>query len=208
MILLCFPVFAEPDSVAKGEKKAAKWEFVIEIGGYKVYERPHEGSEVKEVKATATYQGTVEEAVNIIFDKKKHPEIFGTYISFVDVLKKTDKCDWVYNIISAPVVSDRDYLVKSCRLDNKDGSVSITWVPFEDPKYPLFEKKVRVLTNQGYFKFTQVEKDKIKAEFYLFTDPGGSLPIFIKNFATRTYVPDSLRLIHKEIMKRRAASKK
>ncbi len=205
-IFFLFPVFAD-DSAQNSEKKAAKWEFVSEEDGLKLYERNHEGSDIKEVKAVVTYQGTIREAVDIMFDRLKHPEIF-KYITFSDVLKKNDKCDWSYNQISVPVASNRDYYVKSCRVDNKDGSVSVTWVPFDDPKYPVTDKFVRVADNKGYYKFTQVEPDKIKVDYYIYNDPGGSLPVFVKNIAARQAVKDTLWTLHKEIMKRRAASKK
>jgi len=206
IFLQFFPVFAA-DSADKNEKKAAKWEFVSEKNGLKLYERNHEGSDIKEVKAVVTYQGTIQEAVDIMFDRLKHPQIF-KYITFSDVLKKNDKCDWSYNQISVPVASNRDYYVKSCRVDNKDGSVSVTWVPFDDPKYPVTDKFVRVADNKGYYKFTQVEPDKIKVDYYIYNDPGGSLPVFVKNIASRQAVTDTLWTLHKEIMKRRAASKK
>ena len=205
-LLLIFPVFAD-DSAKKSEKKEAKWEFVSEDNGLKLYERNHEGSDIKEVKAVVTYQGTIQEAVDIMFDRLKHPQIF-KYISYSDVLKKNDKCDWSYNRISVPVASNRDYYVKSCSVDNKDGSVSITWVPFDDPKYPVTDKFVRVADNKGFYKFTQVEPDKIRVDYYIYNDPGGSLPVFVKNIAARQAVQDTLWTLHKEIMKRRAASKK
>ena len=205
-ILFLFPVFAD-DSAQNSEKKAAKWEFVSEEDGLKLYERNHEGSDIKEVKAVVTYQGTIQEAVDIMFDRLKHPQIF-KYITFSDVLKKNDKCDWSYNQISVPVATNRDYYVKSCRVDNKDGSVSVTWVPFDDPKYPVTDKFVRVADNKGFYKFTQVEPDKIKVDYYIYNDPGGSLPVFVKNIAARQAVKDTLWTLHKEIMKRRAASKK
>ena len=205
-ILFLFPVFAD-DSAQNSEKKAAKWEFVSEKDGLKLYERNHEGSDIKEVKAVVVYQGTVQEAVDIIFDRLKHPEIF-KYIEYSDVLRKNDKCDWSYNRLSVPVATNRDYYVKSCRVDNKDGSVSVTWVPFDDPKYPVTDKFVRVADNKGYYKFTQVEPDKIKVDYYIYSDPGGSLPVFVKNIASRQAVTDTLWTLNKEIMKRRAASKK
>ncbi len=201
-----FLVFAD-DSAQNSEKKAAKWEFVGEEDGLKLYERNHEGSDIKEVKAVVTYQGTIQEAVDIMFDRLKHPQIF-KYITFSDVLKKNDKCDWSYNQISVPVASNRDYYVKSCRVDNKDGSVSVTWVPFDDPKYPVTDKFVRVADNKGFYKFTQVEPDKIKVDYYIYNDPGGSLPVFVKNIAARQAVKDTLWTLHKEILKRRSASKK
>ena len=206
VFLQFFSVFAD-DSAQKNEKKQAKWEFVSEDDGLKLYERNHEGSDIKEVKAVVTYQGTIQEAVDIIFDRLKHPEIF-KYIEYSDVLRKNDKCDWSYNRLSVPVATNRDYYVKSCRVDNKDGSVSVTWVPFDDPKYPVTDKFVRVADNKGYYKFTQVEPDKIKVDYYIYNDPGGSLPVFVKNIASRQAVTDTLWTLHKEIMKRRAASSK
>ena len=84
----------------------------------------------------------------------------------------------------------------------------MTWEPFEDPKYPVNEKKVRVLINQGYWKFTQVKPDELRVDYYIYTDPAGSLPLWIKNLANKKAVPDAIFTVEREIRKRRESKNK
>lgn len=192
------PVFAQ---------NSPEWKLVDDSKNIKLYNREIGDLGVKEVKAVATITGTVKEAVEVIFDRNNHPKIF-KYIKFADQMKRTADCDWSYNVIDAPLASDRDYLVKSCEVKNGDGSVSVTWEPFEDPKYPVNEKKVRVLINRGYWKFTQVKPDELRVDYYIYTDPAGSLPLWIKNLANKKAVPDAIFTVEREILKRRESKNK
>lgn len=198
LFLNLVPVFAE---------SSAEWKLINDSKNIKLYNRERIDSKIKEVKAVASITGTVKEAMDILFDRLKHPEIF-KYINFSDVLKKNATCDWSYNVVDAPMASDRDYLVKSCEVKNSDGSVLLTWEPFEDPKYPVGDKKVRVLINQGFWKFTQVTPDELKVEYYIYTDPAGNLPLWVKNLANKKAVPDAIFTVEKEIKKRRKSKLK
>ncbi|MGI6394673.1 MAG: hypothetical protein ACOX2F_08120 [bacterium] len=192
------PVFAE---------KAPEWKLVENSKKIKLYTREKGEEGIKEVKATATISGTVDEALEVLFDRNNHPKIF-KYIKFSDQMKRTANCDWSYNIIDAPMASDRDYLVKSCKVNAKDGSTFLKWEPFEDAKYPENKKKVRVLINKGYWKFTQVKPDELQVNYYIYTDPAGQLPLWIKNVANKKAVPDAIFTVEKEIEKRRKAKAK
>jgi len=182
------------------------WDLIEDSDKLKLYTREYPDSEIKEVKAVAFMSGTIKEAVAVMFDRLEHPRIF-KYIKHSEVVKKTDTCDWSYNVIDAPLASDRDYLVKSCEIKNSDGSVTVDWVPFADPKYPVHDKRVRVVINKGYWKFTQIKPDELRIDYYIYTDPAGRLPLWIKNLANRKAVPDTIWSLHSEMMDRRKTSK-
>jgi len=182
---------------------SGKWELIDEDENLKLYSRAVPNSKIKEVKAQAFIKGTVKEACDILFDRLKHPEYF-KYIEHSEVLKRTETCDWSYNVIDTPMVYDRDYLVKSCKVKNPDGSVSVTWEPFTDPKYPEKKKKVRVKINKGFWKFTQAGPEKLKVDYYIYTDPAGSLPLWIKNVANKKAVPNSIKDLENQIKKNRS----
>lgn len=183
-----------------------EWELVEDSDKLKLYTREYPDSEINEVKAVAFMSGTIREACDVMFDRLEHPRVF-RYIKHSEVVKKTDTCDWSYNIIDTPLVNDRDYLVKSCEVKNSDGSVSVVWEPFTHPDYPEKRRTVRVKVNHGYWKFTQIKPDELRIDYYIYTDPAGRLPLWIKNLANRRAVPDTIWSLHEEMMARRKASK-
>lgn len=198
--IVLFFLFFACLSVFAGD--SGKWKLVDDDKDLKLYTRKVPNSKIKEVKAEAFIKGTVKEACDILFDRLKHPEYF-KYIEHSAVLKRTEKCDWSYNVIDTPMVTDRDYLVKSCEVKNPDGSVSVTWEPFTDAKYPETDKRVRVKINKGYWKFRQVKPDRLKVDYYIYTDPAGSLPLWIKNIANKKAVPNTINDLEKQIIKSR-----
>jgi len=184
-----------------------KWKDERNDERMKLYTREVPGQKVREVKAVARITGTIKEAVAVLFDRLNHPKYF-KHIEHSEVLKKTAKCDWSYNVISPPLVTKRDYLVKSCEVKNADGSVIVTWEPFTDPKYPDGKDgNIRVKTNVGYWRFWQVSPDELKVEYYILTDPAGSLPDWLKAKANRTAVPQTIWSVYKQIVKWREAAK-
>ncbi len=167
-----------------------------------IYSRMVPGTEIREVKATAIMTGTIKEAVDIIFDRANHPGNMPYIIKSV-VLSKDDKCDVSYNIVSPPLASNRDYIVRSCVERLSSHEVKLWWEPATHPEYPETGKNVRVKINKGWYLFSQIEPDKLLVDYYIYTDPGGSLPTFIKNIANRTGVSDVLEGLAKTIKKRR-----
>ncbi len=173
----------------------------------KLWTRPVPGSDVREVRAVARITGTIKEALDILFDRCNHPKYF-KYIEHSEVLKKTKDCDWSYNVVSPPLATDRDYLVESCVENKSDGSVVLWWKPFTDPRYPEGKDgNVRVKINKGYWRFWQIGPDELKIEYYIYTDPAGSLPNWIKKRANKSAVPQTIWSVYKEIMRRRGTTK-
>jgi len=167
-----------------------------------IYSRMVPGTEIREVKATAVMVGTIKEAVEIIFDRANHPGNMPYIIKSV-VLSKDDKCDVSYNIVSPPLANNRDYIVRSCAEKISNYEVRLWWEPATHPDYPETDKNVRVKINKGWYLFSQIEPDKLLVDYYIYTDPGGSLPTFVKNIANRTGGSDVLECLAKTILKRR-----
>ncbi len=178
------------------------WKLVRDTAGLRLYTRQSPHSEVREVRAIAFITGTIDEASTVLFDWDEHPRIF-RYVKETRLVKKTNECCWTYNVIGFPLTSDRDYLVKTCLVENSDESVSIVWEPFTHPEYPVQSDKIRVEVNRGYWKFFQVKPDEMKVEYYLYTDPAGRLSSWIVNLANRRSVPDTIRSLEREIIARR-----
>jgi len=167
-----------------------------------IYSRMVPGTDIREVKATAVMPGTIKEAVDIIFDRASHPGTMPYIIKSV-VLSKDATCDVSYNIVSPPLASNRDYIVRSCTETASSREVKLWWETATHPDHPETDKNVRVKVNKGWYIFRQIEPDKLLVDYYIYTDPGGSLPTFVKNIANRTGVSDVLECLAKTILKRR-----
>jgi hypothetical protein len=62
---------------------------------------------------------------------------------------------------------------------------------------------VRVKLNNGYWLLEPREEGKKTfVTYYLYTDPGGSLPKWIADKANKTSVPDVLRAVRKHAAKK------
>lgn len=189
-------------SLSAAEEPGGPWKEERSDENLSIFSREVPGTDIREVKATAIMTGTIKEAVDIIFDRKNHPGNM-PYIKRSVVLSKDDKCDVSYNIISPPVASNRDYIVRSCAEKASSQETKLWWETATHPDYPENSDNVRVKINKGYYIFRQIEPDKLLVDYYIYTDPGGSLPIFIKNIANRTGVSDVLESLEKTIQKRR-----
>lgn len=179
-----------------------EWKLEKEDQGMVIYSRVVADSEIREVKATAVMPGTIDEALFIIFDRKSHPKTM-PYITKSVVLYKDKDCDISYNVVSPPLVSNRDYIVKSCAQRINDREVKLWWELAEHKDYPETKDNVRIKINKGYYVFKQKLDDILEVDYYIYTDPGGSLPLFIKNTANRTGVSDVLTGLYKAIQNRR-----
>lgn len=195
--LITIPLLASAQDAAGGPWKEERSDENLVI-----HSRAVPGTDIREVKATAIMTGTIKEAVDIIFDRKNHPGNM-PYIKKSIVLSKDEKCDVSYNIVSPPVASNRDYIVRSCADTVSRYETKLWWETATHPDHPENDDNVRVKINKGYYIFRQVEPDKLLVDYYIYTDPGGSLPIFVKNIANRTGVSDVLESLAKTILKRR-----
>ncbi len=200
-LLFCCIVFSV-SFLSAAEEPGGPWKEERSDENLSIFSREVPGTDIREVKATALMPGTIKEAVDIIFDRKNHPGNM-PYITKSVVISKDDRCDVSYNIISPPIASNRDYIVRSCADKASSQETKLWWETATHKDYPETDDNVRVKVNKGYYIFRQIEPDKLLVDYYIYTDPGGSLPIFVKNIANRTGVSDVLESLEKTIQKRR-----
>jgi START domain-containing protein len=193
--LLTFALLASPDA-GPGWVKAA------ENDGIQVFTRNKPGTEVQEVKAVGTVDAPPESVWKIVRDYPKYTERMPfTEVATVVANEGDGKIIWFYSRIAAPLVSKRDYTLKI--LDEsewKDGQGFLRTSWSVDPtKGPApTDGVVRLKTNDGFWMMEPQEGGKkTLVTYYLFTDPGGSLPKWMVNQANRSSVPDVLKALRK-----------
>ena len=105
-----------------------------------------------------------------------------------------------YSLIDAPFVSKRDYTLRIVdESDWKDGKgfLKTRWTSSE--KGPAVKDGVvRIKVNDGSWLLEPRENGtKTFATYFVFTDPGGSLPTFIINKANSSAIPDVFAALRK-----------
>ena len=195
LAIASFALLASPDS-GPGWTKAA------ETDGITVFTRDKPGSEVKELKALGTIDSPAEAVWKVIRDYAKYKERMPyTEVAEVVATEEGGKVTWFYSRIAAPFVAKRDYTLKIIdESDWKDGKgfLKSSWVMAPDKGPPPIKDVVRLKTNDGFWLLEPKDGGKRTfVTYYLFTDPGGSIPKFLVNSANSSAVPDVFRAIRK-----------
>jgi hypothetical protein len=129
-----------------------------------------------------------------------------TEVSKILAREDDDKVLYVYNVIRAPLVDRRDYAIKVIdESDWKDGQgyLKVSWTAANDRAPQVAEGTVRVEINDGYWKLEPRDGgSKTFATYYLYTNPGGSLPKWVVNRANGSAVPDVFQCVRRESKKR------
>ena len=187
--------------LAAGPDDAAGWKEAAKTDGIIVYKRQEDGSNVAEMKATGMIDAEPEAVWRVVRDYNGYTKNM-PYTSEGKVLKETGggKDIWFYSVISAPLVSKRDYVIKltdTSKWNEGQGYLRVDWkaVPGYHPEQPGL---VRVQLNTGYWKLEPRDGGKKTfATYYVHTDPGGSIPGFIRDQANSAAVPDVFRAVRK-----------
>ncbi|HZN95680.1 MAG TPA: START domain-containing protein [Myxococcales bacterium] len=195
LAIASFALLASPDS-GPGWTKAA------ETDGITVFTRDKPGSEVKELKALGTIDSPAEAVWKVIRDYAKYKERMPyTEVAEVVATEEGGKVTWFYSRIAAPFVAKRDYTLKIIdESDWKDGKgfLKSSWVMAPDKGPAPMKDVVRLKTNDGFWLLEPKDGGKRTfVTYYLFTDPGGSIPKFLVNSANSSAVPDVFRAIRK-----------
>ncbi len=187
---------AGPDD-PKGFKQTARTDGVI------VMARQEPGSDVAEVKASGMIDAEPLAVWKVIRNYNGYKDTM-PYTPESTVLKETGggKEIWFYSVVSAPLVSKRDYVIKltdNSRWMDGNGYLRVDWKVVDGFRPPR-DGYVRLKLNTGFWKLEPREGGKKTfATYYVHTNPGGSLPSFIANQANNTAVPDVFRAVRKHV---------
>jgi hypothetical protein len=166
-----------------------------------VYNRVKEGSEVKEVLAVGYFDAPLEKVHAVLDDLGNYHE-FMPYAKETRILKSEGDNVWTYERINAPFVSERDYPIRVWH--EKPTATSVKHNFRYDPAYgpkPI-DGVVRVTILDGSWLLEPDPKapdKRTKGTYYLYTSPGGSLPVFVINGANNTAVPGVYEAIKKRL---------
>lgn len=169
--------------------------------GVAVWMRAVPGSNAKEVLAEATFAKTPARAFwRAVCDVERYQE-------FVPFVKRSFVCKdarssagggsvWVYNVVKAPVVGPRDFVIKiESAPRGADGSMTCAWhVPDDGVGPAALAGHVRLLKNSGGWELRETANGGgVAVRYRVLTDPGTALPGFLVDLANQSSVPDVMR---------------
>ena len=185
--------------------KGSPWEKVAQTDdGIAVYMREVPETTVKEVKVRLR----IPVPPRIVLDAACDPKSFKKSLKYVE----KNRYYWVgdpdvwytYQLVSYPVVDERDYVMRYERtLDPDKGVYRLTWNTTTDKGPPPSEDAIRVTLATGGIEVLPRDEGKASLlKFRLLADPGGNIPGWVINIANRWNLPDIIREIRDAAHKR------
>jgi hypothetical protein len=178
-----------------------RWELASRGDGIYVYARGRPGSNVREVKATGMIDAPPEKVWAVIRDYDSYTKRMPyTEVAKVISRQEGDKSLVFYSVVSAPLVSKRDFVIRildESTWDGTKGFFKASWTT-SDQGPPETKDIVRVKVNDGYWLLEPREEGKKTfATYWLYTDPGGSVPKWLVNRANSGAVPDVFKAVRR-----------
>lgn len=180
------------------------WEQVAHDDGVTVLTREKPGTGIQELRATGDFDAAPGAVWKALWDypnyRKNMPS---TEVSDVLATEEGGKTIYFYSVISAPFVAKRDYVLRiRDTTDPKDpaGALTVSWTVVTDKGPPAKRDMVRLKVNDGFWRLEPRDGGKrTHATYYLFTDPGGSLPKWIVNLANKSTIPEVFRCLRRAV---------
>jgi len=170
---------------------------------------------IKEIRATVTYEDV--SPLNFwraVADLDEYAN-FVPYVGKHKVLKTRGKLTdgsatfYVYGVVTAPVVKNRDYTIRIETKNNRKKGFESRWTLDTENVGPKPKKGVvRLLANDGGWTIQPSKKNRdgsltangVSVTYEILTDPGSNIPGWLIDKVNRASVPDVLRAMRKRAL--------
>ena len=196
---------AGPDQV-----RATEWKEEANKDGLTIYSRTREGSNLKEFKSVGTIAAPSSSVYAVLSDVEAYPT-FMPYTLECRVLKRTADCTIAYQRLELPMVSDRDYTLRSehSKTPGPNGSTyRIQWLPANDLGPAEKSGVQRVKVCEGGWLIEPDGEGATRATYFIYTDSGGAIPAMIANRGSRVAIGKVFAAIRKEVLEPKYAAPK
>jgi uncharacterized protein YndB with AHSA1/START domain len=185
---------------ARAEEARGAWEQVSNKDGIIVQRRSVEGYKLKEFLGRAVIDAPIARVLAVIRDANRRaewmPACADSHLIEENVSARTQIA---YHRTKAPwPVSDRDSINRAEMIvDNHH-----VYLPFEAvtlPTVPPVKGVVRMPFMRGHWLLTPVDDGKTEAEYQVFANPGGILPDWLANLASKTLPRETIAGLRKQV---------
>ena len=195
---------AERPTASSREKEAADaadWQEEATRDGITIYSRLRSGSGLKEYKAVGLIEATPASVFAVIDDTEAYPR-FMPYTSECRILKREKGTVLAYQRLELPLVSDRDYTLRSTHetwIGNDGVIYRIRWQPANDLGPAVKPGVQRVSVCEGGWLLEPEGAGATRATYSIFTDSGGTLPPMLANSGSRIAIRKVYEAIRKQV---------
>jgi len=205
LLLLSVQLLAADDHTSGTEWK-------VEASGDEliIYSRTREGSALKEFKSVGKIDALSNAVFAVLNDVEAYPN-FMPYTSECSVLKRTGDCTIAYQRLVLPLVSDRDYTLRSehSKTPGPNGPIyRIQWEPANDLGPSEKPGVQRVKLCEGGWLIEPDGAGATRATYTIYTDSGGAIPAVIANRGSRTAIRKMFAAIRKAVREPKYAGSK
>ena len=176
------------------------WNLAKQANGVAIYSRAHPGSKLKEFKAIGEIDAPSQTVHNVIDDVAAYSS-FMPYTKECRVIREEKNSTLTYQRLSPKIVSDRDYTIrihkKSWPADN-GLAYSNRWEQANEEGPPEQEGVFRVKLCEGSWLLEPNGPNKTRATYYVFSDSGINVPVFLANTISETGITKLFAAVRKQ----------
>jgi hypothetical protein len=183
---------------------APEFQVVEEVDGIRVEARARVGSKFVELRFTTASSASVESLCEAVFGDGKIPADEHT-VRLRKVLRESADERVLYDVVTPPVVSERDYVVKVTRVRSSQRCAVRFALVTDCAEAPPPGAKVRMTALSGEWAFVPVG-GQTSVEYVSHSEPGGDLPPFLVEGARRATELDLVRRVLARAVKKNPAS--
>jgi hypothetical protein len=158
------------------EPAPGPWTVVDQVDGITVSSREVPGERVVELKAQTTSSHSVDALCTAVYGTSKldkdEPDVTSRKL-----ISETANERVAYETSSAPVVSDRDYVVRTVKEPFGDKGCRVRFAVDNSKAPPLPSGFVRIERLHGSWTFEPQPDGRTQTTYVVLADPGGSLPV-------------------------------
>ncbi len=184
---------------------AAEWEEVKRTKGIIVYEFEVEDRDLAAFRGVGAVNGTLYEILAILSDSDRRTEWQHKCVGAHDVERINESSRITYNRTAAPwPVDDRDVVLKTkIKVVEPDQVILAQFRAISTPKKGKVKGVVRMPYLKGHYKLTRVGPKRTRVEYQVDADPGGWLPDWLANRASRELPINTLLGLRRQVKRTR-----
>jgi hypothetical protein len=180
---------------------ASGWASEASTKDLTIYSRMRDGTALKEFKGVGVIDATPAAVFAVLDDSEAYPS-FMPYTAECRVLRRDKDIVLAYQRLQLPLVSDRDYTLRSKNakwLGPAGPIYRIRWEPANDLGPAEKEGVLRVNVCEGGWLLEPEADGATRATYSIFTDSGGALPSFVANNGSRIAIRKVFDAIRKQV---------
>ena len=180
------------------------WRMVRSDGGITVVDRTVPGTKLREFRGSGVIEASVATILAVLQDTPHSPEWMKEAMQQVAIVTEGNT-ETFYNRTKSPwPVADRDVVMRATtHFDVAARMLCIDFVSVTHPQWPPVPRVVRMPFLRGHWYLRPLNDGKwTRAEYQVHADPGGSLPGWVVNLASKALPHGTIAALQKQVRRR------